>query len=114
MESLLLRIAWGAQSQGNAEAFLGRDLVTQQFYRVKTSGESQLLPEEELTQLPAVAPGIDDDDLGSTSLSYMHISVFGLSAVATASVTGQSGETRIFAIMCVETSTGWRVAALLA
>ena len=29
--------------------------MTQQFYRVKTSGESRLMPEEELTQLPAVA-----------------------------------------------------------
>ncbi len=114
VELLVSRIAWGTQSQGNAEAFLGQDLVTQQFYRVKTNGESRLLPEEELTQFPAVAPGIDDDDLGTVSLSYLHVSVFGLSAIATASVKDQAGETRTFAIMCVETSAGWKIAALLA
>ena len=88
--------------------------MTPQFYRVKTNGESRLLTDEELTQLPAVAPGIDDDDLGRVSLSYLHVSVFGLSAIATASVTDQAGEVRTFAIMCVETSAGWKIAALLA
>ena len=114
VERTVYRIAWGIQSQGNAEAFLGQDLVTQQFYRVKTNGESRLLPEGELTQLPAVAPGIDDDDLGTVSLSYLHVSVFGLSAIATASVKDPAGEMRTFAIMCVETSAGWKIAALLA
>ncbi len=114
VELLVSRIAWGTQSQGNAEAFLGQDLVTQQFYRVKTNGESRLLPDEELTRLPAIAPGIDDDDLGTVSLSYLHISVFGLSAIATASVEDPAGEMRTFAIMCVETPPGWKIAALLA
>ncbi len=114
VELLLGRIAWGEQSQGKAEAFLGRDLVTQQFYRVKTSGQSRLLPDKELAQLPAVAPGIDDDDLGEVSLGYMHISVFGLSAIATASVKDKDGKMQTFAIMCVETSSGWKIAALLA
>ena len=51
---------------------------------------------------------------GSVRLSYLHISVVGLSAIATASVTDQGGEIQTFAIMCVETSTGWKIAALLA
>ncbi len=113
VESLVWRIAWGAMSQGKAEAFLGRDLVTQQFYRVKCE-ESGLLPDKELAQLPAVAPGIDDDDLGRVSLNYMHISVIGLSAIASASVNGNDGKMQPFAIMCVETSSGWKIAALLA
>ncbi len=114
VELLVSRIAWGTQSRGNAEAFLGQELLTQQFYRVKTNGESRLLSDEELTQLPAVAPGIDDDDLGDVRLSYLHVSVFGLSAIATASVKDQAGEMRTFAIMCVETPPGWKIAALLA
>ncbi len=111
VELLLGRIAWGEQSQGKAEAFLGRDLMSQQFYRVEDN-ESRLLTDKELAQFPAVAPSIDDDDLGEVSLSYMHVSVFGLSAIATASVKGKDGKMRTFAIMCVETSSGWKIAAL--
>ena len=70
--SLVWRIAWGIQSQGDAESFLGRDLMTQQFYRVKDYGEPRLLTDKELAQFPAIAPGIDDDDLGEVSLSYMY------------------------------------------
>ncbi len=111
--SLVWRIAWGIQSQGKAEAFLGRDRMPQQFYRVKMYGEPRLLTDQELAEFPAVAPDIDDDDLGKVSLSYMHISVFGLSAIATAEVKDKDGKMQTFAIMCVEMEA-WEIAALLA
>ncbi len=107
VESLVLRVGWGAQSQGNAEAYLGRDLVTEEFYRVRFNGESGL------HTLPDLAPDIDDKDLGDVSLRYLHISVFGLTAIATASVQDKDGKEQTFAIMCVEESS-WKIAALLA
>ena len=39
VELLVLRVGWGLKSQGNAEAYLGRNLA-QKFYRVHTNGES--------------------------------------------------------------------------
>ncbi len=106
VELLVLRVAWGAQSQGNAEAYLGQNL-TQEFYRVKGNGESGL------HTLPAVAPDIDDDDLHKVTLRYLHVAVFGLSAIATASVQDQEGNAQTFAIMCVEKPGGWKIAALV-
>jgi hypothetical protein len=107
VELLVLRVAWGAQSQGNAEAYLGQNL-TQEFYRVKFNGESGL------HRLPAIAPDIDDDDLRKVTLRYLHVAVFGLTAIATASVQDKDGNDQTFAIMCVEKPGGWKIAALVA
>ena len=106
VELLVLRVAWGVQSQGNAEAYLGQNL-TQQFYRVRGNGESGL------HTLPAIARDIDDDDLHKVTLRYLHVAVFGLSAIATASVQDQEGNEQTFAIMCVEKPGGWKIAALV-
>ncbi len=107
VELLMLRVAWGAQSQGNAEAYLGQNL-TQEFYRVKFNGESGL------HTLPAIAPEIDGDDLHKVTLRYMHVAVFGLTAIATASVQDKDGNEQTFALMCVEKPGGWKIAALVA
>ncbi len=106
VELLVLRVGWGLKSQGNAEAYLGQNL-TQEFYRVKGNGESGL------HTLPAIAPDIDDDDLRKVTLRYLHVAVFGLSAIATASVQDQEGNEQTFAIMCVEKPGGWKIAALV-
>ncbi len=107
VELLVLRVGWGLKSQGNAEAYLGRNLA-QKFYRVYTNGESGL------QSLPAIAPDIADDDLGKVALRYLHVAVFGLTAVATASVQDKDGREQTFAIMCVEKPGGWKIAALVA
>ncbi len=107
VELLVLRVGWGLKSQGNAEAYLGRNLA-QKFYRVHTNGESGL------QSLPAIAPDIADDDLGKVALRYLHVAVFGLTAVATASVQDKDGREQTFAIMCVEKPGGWKIAALVA
>ncbi len=106
VELLVLRVGWGLQSQGNAEAYLGQNL-TQEFYRVKGNGESGL------RTLPAIAPDIDDDDLRKVTLRYLHVAVFALTAIATASVQDQDGNEQTFAIMCVEKPGGWKIAALV-
>ena len=107
VELLVLRVGWGLQSQGNAEAYLGQNL-TQEFYRVKGNGESGL------HTLPAIAPDIDDDDLNKVTLRYLHVAVFGLTAIATAAVQDKEGNEQTFAILCVEKPGGWKIAALVA
>ncbi|MCH8141337.1 MAG: hypothetical protein IH908_07050 [Proteobacteria bacterium] len=107
VELLVLRVGWGLKSQGNAEAYLGRNLA-QKFYRVHTNGEPGL------QSLPAIAPDIADDDLGKVALIYLHVAVFGLTAVATASVQDKDGRGQTFAIMCVGKPGGWKIAALVA
>jgi hypothetical protein len=74
---------------------------------VKGNGES------ELRTLPAIAPDIDDDDLRKLTLRYLHVAVFALTAIATASVQDQDGNEQTFAIMCVEKLGGWKIAALV-
>ena len=110
---LAWRVAWGLQSEGDAAAYLGRNLLTEEFFRVRgtgvAGGEAGLATGSELARIPAVAPVIDEDDLRQVSLEYLHISVFALTAIATASTDGAD---QTFAIMCVETSTGWKIAAL--
>lgn len=109
VELLVWRIASGIRSEGDAFAFLGRDLLTDEFFRVRGNGEVGVTESEELTELPDIAPAIDEDDLRDFALTHLHVAIFSLTAIATATVVG---EDQTFAIMCVETPAGWKIAAL--